>query len=88
MTTLIVDLLGWFGALLILVAYWLVSTRRLAGDAIAYQLPNLVGGLLLVVNTVYYGAYPSTLVNVVWMGVAIWSLARSARAAANASAGR
>ena len=74
MSTLLVDLLGWIGAALILTAYALVSARRLEGDALAYQLPNLVGGLLLVVNTVYYGAYPSTAVNAVWIGVAGWSL--------------
>ena len=79
MTTLIVDLLGWLGALLILVAYALVSARRLAGDAVGYQLPNLVGGLLLIVNTIYYGAYPSTLVNVVWVVVASWALLQRAR---------
>ncbi len=74
MSTLLVDLLGWLGAALILAAYGLVSARRLEGDAIAYQLPNLGGGLLLVINTVYYGAYPSTAVNAVWIGVAGWSL--------------
>ena len=79
MSTLLVDLLGWLGAALILVAYGLVSARRLEGDAIAYQLPNLGGGLLLVVNTVYYGAYPSTAVNAVWIGVAGWSLLTRAR---------
>ena len=46
MSVFLVDLLGWVGAVLLLAAYGLVSARRLEGDALAYQLPNLAGGLL------------------------------------------
>lgn len=28
-----------------------------------YQTPNLTGALFLIVNTIHYGAYPSTFIN-------------------------
>ena len=84
---LFVDVLGWFGVVLYLIAYWLVSTKRLPGDSIVYQLMNLGGGALLVVNTIYYGALPSIGVNVAWIGIAIFALIRKGRELRKASAG-
>jgi len=76
MERLVVDVLGWAGALALLVAYTLVSARRLEADAVAYQLPNALGSTLLIVNTIYYGAYPSATLNLLWVGVAVHTLWR------------
>ena len=78
---LIVDILGWAGAVTLLSAYGLVSLRKLEGDSVPYQLLNLAGGLLLIINTVYYGAYPSSTVNGIWSLIAIFTLTRSWRVA-------
>jgi hypothetical protein len=74
---LLSDILGWVGAVLLLGAYALVSTRRLEGDSVTYQLLNLLGSALLIVNSFYYGAYPSVGVNVVWIGIAVFAIVRS-----------
>jgi hypothetical protein len=71
---LLIDVIGWFGAVAILVAYTMVSTRGVKGDSVTYQMLNLWGSIGLVTNTLYYGAYPSTLVNVVWAGIAVYTL--------------
>ena len=42
-----IDILGWIGALLVILAYFMVSTRRVAGDALAYQLLNIAGAYSL-----------------------------------------
>ena len=73
---LAIDILGWCGALFVLLAYALVSTRRVEGDSLCYQYLNIVGALLLLANTAYEGAYPSSFVNVVWIGIAIFALYR------------
>jgi hypothetical protein len=73
----IADPAGWAGALALLLAYAAVSFRRLRPDSGLYQLLNAVGSLLLIVNTVYYRAYPSAFVNVVWIAIAIVSWARA-----------
>jgi hypothetical protein len=74
---LIVDILGWVGAVTLLSAYGLVSIKKLEGDSVPYQLLNLAGGLCLIVNTVYYGAYPSSGVNLIWSLIAILALSKS-----------
>lgn len=73
------DILGWAGAGLLLAAYVLVSSKRLEGDSVAYQLLNLAGSALLIVNSAYYGAYPSVGVNVVWIGIAVFTITRVVR---------
>ena len=73
---LVADLLGWAGALILLSAYGAVSFRKIPPDSTLYQICNGVGGVFLVVNTVYYHAYPSAFVNVVWIAIAIAARAR------------
>jgi hypothetical protein len=74
-TRTLIDLVGWIGAATLLAAYFLVSTKRVGGDAIIYQTMNLIGSVCLIVNTLFYGAYPSSGVNLVWMGIAIYAIA-------------
>jgi hypothetical protein len=69
--SIVFDSLGWLGAILLLVAYVLVSSKRVEGSAVSYQLLNIVGSLLLLSNNVHYGAYPSGFVNLVWSLVAV-----------------
>ena len=72
-----IDVLGWIGALLILSAYALISLKKVEGDSLLYQSLNIVGSILLLMNTYYWGAIPSTLVNLIWTiiaGVAIFSI--------------
>jgi hypothetical protein len=76
---LVIDILGWAGVAVLLLAYGLVSARRLDGDALAYQGLNLLGSALLILNSFYYGAYPSVGVNLAWIAIAIFTLARIAR---------
>jgi uncharacterized membrane protein YedE/YeeE len=73
------DGIGWAGAAALLVAYAMVSSKKLEGDSIAYQLLNIVGSLLLAVNTIFYRAYPSSFVNMIWIGIAVFSIATRRR---------
>lgn len=75
--TFLMDIIGWIGAALVLSAFFLVSTRRLIGDSRRFQWLNLIGGVGLLTNTIYYRAYPSSLVNVVWILIAGVTLIRS-----------
>ena len=68
--------MGWIATVLIVGAYALNSYGKLKADSTAYQLSNLVGGLFFIVNTVYLKAYPSAVVNVVWVIVAAIALLR------------
>lgn len=68
---LFVDLLGWSGAVLLLGAYACVSFRKLRAEGGLYQFLNGLGSFFLLVNTMYYRAFPSAFVNVIWIGIAV-----------------
>jgi hypothetical protein len=75
---LLVDLLGWAGAVALLFAYWLVSTRRRDGASTSYQTLNLIGSILVLLNSLYYGAYPSVAVNGVWILIGLYAIRTAA----------
>ncbi|MDA2931207.1 hypothetical protein MYX84_14895, partial [Acidobacteria bacterium AH-259-O06] len=73
----LIDIIGWIGAAALLFAYALVSARRVEGNSTAYQLLNIGGSVFLIVNTIHYGAFPSAFVNIVWMGIAIYTIRKA-----------
>jgi len=76
MSKTIFDLLGWLGAAAYLIAYALVSMKKLAGDSPMFQGLNLLGGVTLVVNSAYYRVWPSVAVNAAWAVIAVVVLVR------------
>jgi hypothetical protein len=71
----------------LLTAYGMVSFHRMRPDSLRYQLANAIGSCCLIVNTMYYRAYPSAFVNVIWIVIAIAATlrARSLRSSAASS---
>ncbi len=76
MEKILIDTLGWMGTGFYLIAYILVSTRKVAGSAVSYQMMNLVGGITSSINTYYYHSLPAVAANLMWMGVAMFALGR------------
>jgi len=70
------------GAILILAAYFLVSTKRLSPDSKKFQWLNLFGAIGIVVNSVHFRAYPSAGLNVVWAIIAVYGLAKAFKSSA------
>ncbi len=70
------DLLGWVGTILYLIAYYLVSIKKVEGDSLSYQSMNIVAGVLLVINTFYWRAYPSLGLNAAWIAIGLFTLGR------------
>lgn len=78
-TALLVEIVGWIGAGLILLGYALVSSGRIEARSVSFQLMNLLGAAGFVINSGFHGAWPSTILNVIWIGIAAVSLVRLAR---------
>ena len=74
MKLILFDALGWIGAFLLLLAYAMVSFKKLAADSLIYQGLNVAASVLLAVNTIYHGAFPSSFVNIVWTFIAIFAI--------------
>jgi hypothetical protein len=75
-TELIIDILGWTGSVLYLLAYALVSAKKTQGDSLLYQGMNIVAGILLVFYSLYLQAYATTGLNAVWAIIGIITLGR------------
>ena len=78
MSNLIIDILGWSGSAMLVLAYWLVSKNKISAQSFIYQFLNVLGSILLIVNTWFYGAYPSTAVNAIWVFVGGFFLLKNA----------
>lgn len=70
----VLELMGWSGGLLVAGGYILVSLRRLAPDALVFQLLNVVGAVLLGVSCVAEGALPPACLNGIWVAFGVRSL--------------
>ena len=84
---LAIEVVGWGGASLILLAYLLLSAGKLTGQSSLYQWMNVIGAAGFVVNGWWHGALPSAVLNVIWMmigGVALWRIAIRRRSSTSA----
>ena len=71
-----VDVLGWAGAVVILVAYGLLTVGRWRAESLRYQLANALGAAALLVWAVSITAWQSALLNAVWAVVGVVGLVR------------
>ena len=76
MYEIFVETIGWIASILIVGAFALNSFGKISAISKWYQLANLVGGIFFIVNTVYHKAYPSAVVNVVWVIIAVSALVK------------
>jgi hypothetical protein len=73
---ILINIVGWSGSVAVVVAYSFISLQKLRSDSKIYQWLNLIGSVGLAINTAYFRAYPSTVVNVVWLLIACSALVR------------
>lgn len=66
--------MGWVGAILILLGYFLISTKKINPATKNYQFINLIGSIFLMINAYNKGAIPLVALNLIWMLIAVKSL--------------
>ena len=76
MSDSLVEIIGWAGACMILLAYFLVSTGRAKSDSKLYQWLNVFGAIGFVINGLSNKAYPVAGLNVVWCLIGIVTLVK------------
>lgn len=67
---MILETMGWIGSVLIVGSYALNITGKLESNNKWYVWANIIGGFFFIVNTYFHEAYPSMLVNIVWVIIA------------------
>lgn len=80
---LMIEIAGWVAAGVLLGAYALLSRGKLSGQGWSFQSLNVVGSLLVGLNSVVHQAWPSASVNLVWLIIGVATLAASRHTAAS-----
>lgn len=68
------ETLGWIGTALILLAYFLNSTKRLESGGRSYQLMNLLGAIFTGVYVFTESAWPTFALQCAWGAIALLTL--------------
>jgi hypothetical protein len=69
-----IDIIGWIGSIIIVMAYGLNSYQKIRADSFLYYTLNITGGILLVIYSFYKTAYANVFINVVWILIAVTAL--------------
>lgn len=75
--SIIIEIIGYIAFVLVLGTYYLNMTHKLSSTSPVYVWGNLIGGLFFVINTYYHHAFPSMILNIVWMLIAAISLLKT-----------
>jgi len=70
-------IIAWTGAGFFLIAYSLLTFKKLEADKPLYQLLNIFGGLCLATTTFLTGDYASFFTNALWMCIGLLGICNS-----------
>jgi len=70
------EAVGWMGTALILLSYFLLTGNKLDRESKIYHGMNLLGGMGIVVNALFNGAYPPAALNIIWSIIAIYGIVK------------
>ncbi len=73
---LVMEVVGWIGGALILAAYGMLTAGKLDAKSPVYQWMNVVGAAGFIANSGWNGAWPSAILNVIWVGIGAAALIR------------
>jgi hypothetical protein len=73
---ILADAIGWAGAACLLLAYARLSSGRLS-LGVRYHLLNLAGAGGLAANGAFHHAWPSTALNLIWLGIGLTAIRRA-----------
>ncbi len=72
----ITEFLGWYGALALIGAYFLVSFGLAAPEGVAFQALNLTGGVALMIFSLSKRATQLAILNLFWALIGLVAIAR------------
>ncbi|MEK7723480.1 MAG: hypothetical protein AAB336_03960 [Acidobacteriota bacterium] len=70
------NFLGWFGGIICLVGYGLMTQQILNGDSLIFLLMNVVGCICLIYYTFHKGAFANAALNSVHLLITILAISR------------
>ncbi len=73
------DYVGTGGVIMILLAYFLLQTERLASTALSYSVLNLLGTSFITVSLLFDFNLSAFIIEVCWVAISIYGIMRYAR---------
>ncbi len=70
----LIEIMGWYGAVAILIAYFSVSFGLLSSNSSIFQLLNVTGAIGIIVVSLQKKAYPPAVLNIIWLIIALVAL--------------
>ena len=70
------EFVGWIGGALILAGYFLLTAGKVTAKSPSYQWLNVVGAAGFIANSGWNGAWPSAVLNIIWVGIGTVALIR------------
>jgi len=71
---MIIELVGWLGGILLILAYYFLSTGKLRSNDPGYNAANWLGSVCLMINALSHGAVPAGVLNALFAIIAAWSI--------------
>lgn len=67
-------IMGWIGMFLIILAYYLLSKKKIKSNEIGYNLLNGIGGIGLLISSVYVRLWPVAALNTFWILISLYAI--------------
>lgn len=74
---ILLEIIGWIGTSLVVLAYFLVSTNKIKASSKRYRALNFFGAVGVGINVFYHHSWSSFVLQVIWMIIAILSLLKN-----------
>ena len=68
------DIIGFFGAIAILLAYFFLQAKKLSSDGLLYSLLNLAGALLILFSLVNAWNLTAVFIEIIWCGISFFGM--------------
>ncbi|RYY32643.1 MAG: hypothetical protein EOP46_18470 [Sphingobacteriaceae bacterium] len=71
---ILADILGWLGALLFIVSYFLLVIKKWKSTSVAFHVCNILGGFCVGISALYDLSFPSAFINFIWAFIAMYGM--------------
>jgi hypothetical protein len=70
------DIVGFFGATAILLAYFFLQAKKMSADGLVYSVLNLAGALLILFSLTYAWNLTAVFIEIIWTGISLFGIIR------------
>ena len=70
------DVIGFLGAIAILLAYFLLQAKKMSPDGLVYSVLNLVGAVLILFSLINAWNLTAVFIEIIWFGLSLVGIFR------------